>query len=159
MPPGSVGSAFESGLRVSGRVIKKKKKKKIRSSLWAKIEKRKRKKDASAANRTRGPSMATMDFTTKPLMLVDCESNSIKFVTDAPLAYLTYQTSQIDLTTAHSAPRSTHQQLEIPTRPPGRTTTYSQPIHPFQIPRYIHTYIHIHSNNINLISLALSIHR
>ena len=26
--------------------------------------------DASAANRTRGPSMATMDFTTKPLTLV-----------------------------------------------------------------------------------------
>ena len=27
------------------------------------------KPDASAANRTRGPSMATMDFTTKPLTL------------------------------------------------------------------------------------------
>ncbi|KAI0392461.1 hypothetical protein F5Y17DRAFT_360199 [Xylariaceae sp. FL0594] len=26
--------------------------------------------DASAVNRTRGPSMATMDFTTKPLMLL-----------------------------------------------------------------------------------------
>ncbi|KAI0447882.1 hypothetical protein F4803DRAFT_498026 [Xylaria telfairii] len=29
-----------------------------------------REKHASAVNRTRGPSMATMDFTTKPLMLV-----------------------------------------------------------------------------------------
>jgi len=28
-----------------------------------------KRKDASAVNRTRGPSMATMDFTTKPLML------------------------------------------------------------------------------------------
>ncbi|KAI0480793.1 hypothetical protein GGR56DRAFT_627593 [Xylariaceae sp. FL0804] len=32
--------------------------------------------DASAANRTRGPSMATMDFTTKPLMLFVDENTS-----------------------------------------------------------------------------------
>ena len=31
---------------------------------------RQKQKDASAANRTRGPSMATMDFTTKPLTRV-----------------------------------------------------------------------------------------
>ena len=30
-------------------------------------------KNASAVNRTRGPSMATMDFTTKPLMLLLAE--------------------------------------------------------------------------------------
>ena len=30
---------------------------------------------ASAANRTRGPSMATMDFTTKPLALEECHGD------------------------------------------------------------------------------------
>src|SRR4051794_19161282 len=33
------------------------------------------KSNASAANRTRGPSMATMDFTTKPLTLGDWASD------------------------------------------------------------------------------------
>ena len=30
---------------------------------------------APAANRTRGPSMATMDFTTKPLALIDAKTS------------------------------------------------------------------------------------
>ena len=34
---------------------------------------RKGKKNASAGNRTRGPTMATLDFTTKPPMLVGCK--------------------------------------------------------------------------------------
>ncbi|KAL0467459.1 hypothetical protein QR685DRAFT_448472, partial [Neurospora intermedia] len=33
---------------------------------------KKRNRIAPAANRTRGPSMATMDFTTKPLALIGC---------------------------------------------------------------------------------------
>ena len=57
---------------------KKKKKKICISSWWQSPERRRRnkmevakkcKRIAPAANRTRGPSMATMDFTTKPLAL------------------------------------------------------------------------------------------
>ncbi|KAL0468629.1 hypothetical protein QR685DRAFT_413487, partial [Neurospora intermedia] len=44
----------------------KKKKKKKKTELHKDAKKR---STAPAANRTRGPSMATMDFTTKPLAL------------------------------------------------------------------------------------------
>ncbi|KAK1774512.1 hypothetical protein QBC45DRAFT_337392 [Copromyces sp. CBS 386.78] len=57
-------------------------------------KKKKRKKNpresnAPAANRTRGPSMATMDFTTKPLALVI----DIRFVMlDKPMTGNSYPT-------------------------------------------------------------------
>jgi hypothetical protein len=62
-------------------VIKREKK---RKRLLSKYSERKQfgdekypKKYASAVNRTRGPSMATMDFTTKPLMLTPEQPNYV----------------------------------------------------------------------------------
>ena len=53
--------------------------------------------DASAANRTRGPSMATMDFTTKPLTL------RIDIILGSELAYKNGHPCLSGITTIHAS--------------------------------------------------------
>jgi len=69
------GRRWSSGLSERRRVGFQNIKRRVRKGRARKREEQKAKKkakerySASAANRTRGPSMATMDFTTKPLTL------------------------------------------------------------------------------------------